>query len=648
MVAELAPRRVGAQPLSLGARAAAVPAAGFAFTAVAALGAGAGGYFAPSWGWSALAFAWVAGLALVFRPAARLGRPELLFAGGVGAFTLWVVASTLWAEAAMLPLREAERAVVYVLAVLAALLVTRGRFNRGLLGGVWAAISLISLYALGTKLVPDRLGEFNSLDDYRLSEPVGYWNALGILAAIGALLALGLTARAQSLLVRALAAASTVVLLPALYLTLSRGSWIALGAGLLVFVALDSRRLQLLTTLVVLAPAPALGVFLASDSDALIVRGSTFDDATREGHRLAVILVLLAVVAAAAAVALRALEQRIRIPPRAQLAFGAVLVLAAAALVVGTFARYGGPVTLAEKGYDSFVSPLPAGSAANPRERLRTLSSRGRVDQWRMAWELSREEPLLGSGAGSYERYWLQHRPNGGVVRDAHSLYLETLAELGPVGLALLIGTLAVPLALAVRARRRALVPAAAAAYVAYLVHAGVDWDWEMPVVTVAALLCAVGILAAGRTERVRPVSTRVRAGLLAATVALGGFAFVGLMGNYALRESRNADDNGELVRAESQARRAIRWAPWSSEPWQALAEVHFERNELGKARAALLEAIEKDRGDWGLWFDLGVASTGPAKQRAYEEAARLNPRGANINVLRILGVLPKLPAEGS
>jgi tetratricopeptide (TPR) repeat protein len=625
-----------------------VPAPGLSLLAVAALGAAGGGYFEPSWGWSALAFAWVAGLALVVRSVPRLGRAELLFVGGLAAFTLWVVASTLWVEAAMLPLREAERTVVYVLAVLAALLVTRARFYRGLLGGAWAAISLIALYALGTKLLPDRFGEFNSLDEYRLSEPVGYWNALGILTVIGALLALGLTARARNLLLRGLAAASTVVLLPALYLTLSRGAWVALGAGLLVCVALDSRRLQLVTTLLVLAPAPALGVFLASDSDALIVRGSTFGDATREGHRLAGILVLLAVAAAGAGVALRLLEQRIRIPPRARLAYAAVLVLTAAALAVGTFARYGGPVTLVERGYESFVNPLPSQSAANPRERLRTLSSPGRVDHWRIALDLAREEPILGSGAGTFERYWLQHRPNRGVVRDAHSLYLEVLAELGPMGLALLIGTLAVPLAVAVRARRRALVPAAAAAYVAYLVHAGVDWDWEMPVVTVAALLCAVGILAAGRTERVRPVSTHVRAALLAATVALGAFAFIGLMANYALAESRNADENDDLRRAESQARRAIRWAPWSSEPWQALAEVHFDRNELAKARAALLEAVERDKGDWAIWFNLGVASTGQAKQRAYEEAARLNPRGGNINVLRTIGVLPKLPPEES
>jgi tetratricopeptide (TPR) repeat protein len=137
-----------------------------------------------------------------------------------------------------------------------------------------------------------------------------------------------------------------------------------------------------------------------------------------------------------------------------------------------------------------------------------------------------------------------------------------------------------------------------------------------------------------------------VRFALLAGVVALGGFAFVGLMGNYALSESREAEGSGDLAYAEEQARTAIRWAPWSPEPWEALAAVHFERNDLPAARAALLHAIRKDRGDWALWYDFGVASTGAAKQRAYQQAARLNPLARNIRVLRTVGVLPKLPQE--
>jgi hypothetical protein len=637
----IAVERLAVEPIRLVDRGRALAPAALAASSLTAIAAAGGGYFPASWGWSALAFAWVAGLALALRQSVRLSRAELLFLGGVGLVGVWTFASMLWAEAAGLPVREAERLAVYVTAALAALLVTSTRLYRGLLGGAWAAITLVALYALATRLVPDRYGEFDSLGDYRLGEPIGYWNGLGILTVIGAVLALGLAARARSALLRALAGASTVVLVAVLYFTFSRGAWIALVIGLLAAIALDPRRLQLTTTLLVLAPAPALGVLLASQSDALIRRGATFEDATTEGHRLTLVLLGLAALAGAAAAGLAALEGRVRPPRSLRIGYGAALLLVAAALLTGAFVKYGGPVTIVERGYGAFTDPTPPGSAANPHERLLSLASPARSKQWRVAWEQYKDHSLLGSGAGSYERFWLRDRPDGGVVRDAHNLYLETLAELGPVGLALLLGTVAVPLAVAVRARRRALVPAAAGAYAAYLVHAGVDWDWELPAVTVAALFCAAGLLVAGRTPSARRISPRGRAALLAATAVLAAFAFVGLMGNQAVAASNNAEEAERLAQAESQAQRATRWAPWSAEPWQALARVHFERNDLRAARAALLEAVERDRGDWAIWYDLGVASTGRAQQRAYEEAARLNPRSRNVEVLRIVGVLP-------
>ncbi len=87
-------------------------------------------------------------------------------------------------------------------------------------------------------------------------------------------------------------------------------------------------------------------------------------------------------------------------------------------------------------------------------------------------------------------------------VRDAHSLYLETAAELGVVGLALLLCALGAPLVAAVAARDRTRVATAAAAYVVFLVHAGLDWDWEMPVTVLAGLACGAAVLAGVRETR--------------------------------------------------------------------------------------------------------------------------------------------------
>jgi hypothetical protein len=69
--------------------------------------------------------------------------------------------------------------------------------------------------------------------------------------------------------------------------------------------------------------------------------------------------------------------------------------------------------------------------------------------------------------------------------------------------------------------------PAAAAAYVAFLVHAGLDWDWEMPVVVVAALSCAAALVTGMLTARQR-VGPVTRGAVLAAALVLGAFAIAG------------------------------------------------------------------------------------------------------------------------
>ena len=159
------------------------------------------------------------------------------------------------------------------------MLLLRRRSGSTLLLGVWFAGFVVSTYGLSTRLFPDRLGTFDPTSDCRLWNPVGYRNAFGILAAIGALLALGLAARSGPA-VRSLAAASTVVFLLTLYFTYSRGSWIAFFFGLAVAIALDRRRLQLITTALVLTPWPLIAIWVASTSPALSREGPSLGAAT--------------------------------------------------------------------------------------------------------------------------------------------------------------------------------------------------------------------------------------------------------------------------------------------------------------------------------------------------------------------------------
>ncbi len=611
-----------------------------AFAGIAALVAGfaaaGGGYFPTAWGWSALALLWVAALALMLAPAIELTRLELGTLAGWTALAAWTWLSSAWSKDVNQSVLEGERLLVFVAGVGALVLVARRISAATVGGGVLTGIAAVSAYSLATRLFPDRLGSFDSIAGYRLAAPIGYWNSLGLLAVLGSLLALGVVADSRSRALRAAAAASLAVLVPTMYFTFSRGSWIALGIGLVAGAALHPRRGRLAAALVAAAPAPALGVWLASSSEALTRQNTSVAAAARDGHLLALELVLLAAGAAALVLLLGALERRERAARAVHAAAAATCLAIVAVAVAAALAHYGNPASAARRAYDSFTAP-PPNTGVDLNKRLFTFSSNGRLDLWRAAWQGARAHPVLGSGAGSYEQSWLQHRKVPLKVRDAHSLYLETLAELGPVGLALLLGALLTPLVAAVRARRRPLVALAAGGYVAYLVHAGVDWHWEASAVTLTALLVGASIVVAARPEdeELRPMSPRLRYGLLAGTLALAAVAFVGLVGNMALAESGKAARAGDWAKSESQARRAATWAPWSPEPWRLVGEAQLARGELAQARASFRKAIGKDERDWSLWLDLARASEGKAQLAALAQATRLNPLSPEIAQLR-------------
>ena len=384
--------------------------------------------------------------ALLVRPHANLGLLTLAMPALLGVLVVWTLASLAWGSSSE-AVPEVERTLMYMSASLALAVVLRRGATTGVLIGLWAGILAISLYALATRLFPEQLAVFDQIAGYRLSEPVGYWNALGLLASFGLLLAFGLAGRAEQLLVRIPAAASTVPLALTCYFTFSRGAWLGLTAGLLVALLIDPRRLQLALTAAVIAPWCGCAVVLASRSGPLTEDGGhTLAAAAADGRALAAVGVGLALFAAGAVCILAALESRVRVGSTAQRVGSGAVVAGVAALVVAVVLVLGGPAKIAS----SFAAEYTEQSE-DLDDRLFSLSGNGRVDIWRVGWHMAAEHPLTGSGAGSYQRHWLEERPDEAPVRDAHSFYLEMLAELGPVGLALVVALFGFPLVLAVK-----------------------------------------------------------------------------------------------------------------------------------------------------------------------------------------------------
>ena len=132
-------------------------------------------------------------------------------------------------------------------------------------------------------------------------------------------------------------------------------------------------------------------------------------------------------------------------------------------------------------------------------QRLVSLTN-DRYAYWGVALDSFARHPLVGVGTAGFREEWLAHRPLPEIARDAHSLYIETAAELGLVGVAILAALIA-GVAGAARGAVRVYpvrAPGMVAGVVAFGVHAGLDWDWEFPALSLIPIILIGAVIAAG------------------------------------------------------------------------------------------------------------------------------------------------------
>lgn len=595
------------------------------FAAVGWMSVAEGGFFATSWGWPTLGFLLAAGVAFVARDRVRLGGRDRVLITALAALVCWDALSAVWASGAELPLEASELALLYLAAATVYLLLDSTSLPLGIL----CAVTPVATYSLATRLVPDHVGTYDPLNNnYLLAGPTGYQNCLGMLCALGILIALGLVAYETRRFCRIAAAVSIVVLLPTLYFTFSRGAAAALLLGILAVAAWDPRRLRFSVTALLALPLPVLGVLLASRSGPLTQAGASLSAAANDGHRLVGALTVLCALQAGVILLLSALDRRVSITYRLGRMYPLALAGATVVLIVAGAARVGNPVSFVSRATDAFSARSPAYSG-NLNNRLVTLSGHARSDYWAAAWREVAEHPVLGGGGDTFRRYWLLYRSLPYGVLNVHNLYLETLADLGPVGLFLLLGALAVPLAAARRARRRPMVPVVAGAYVAAMTHAAIDWDWQLPALTLSTLALGATLVVAAREPREdRAVTTRVRVAIIPVTLALVGFVFVAQLGYEQLAAAEDASARGQDRASLADASKARQWLPWAAAPWQVSGTAYLAEDRLRAAHASFSAALRREPSDWSSWLGLSQSSTGSSRARALAQAARLNPLG--------------------
>jgi hypothetical protein len=470
-------------------RSAALSAARFALLAgPVALSFFSGGYFDEARTWAGFGVWLVVIVALAAGAPLPKGRLAWLTVGGLAGLAAWTLLSALWAPLAGSAYHYGQIAVLYTGVVLAAATLFEPAEVRGIVEPAMAAAALIVVgYGLSARLLPGLLHFARSLSAQgRLEQPLTYWNAMGELAALGFVLSAALAGSARRpRVVRAVAAAGAVPLGVGLYVSFSRGALFACVAGLVTLIVLVRTRQQLVSLGITVGAAVIASLVAAPQHGFSSLSGSL---GSREQQGAIVFVVLVVLAGTAAAVQWRAIARgstaSLNLPRRSPLI--AVSVIAAGLALA---------IVLGAK--EKSVAPLSGGAA-----RLGTLQS-NRYEYWRVALKAFEAEPLRGVGAGGWAVYWLRDRRINAFAQDAHSLPLQTMAELGLIGLALLALFLGGMVGVAARAHRLlpALAGGPAAGFAAYIAHAPLDWDWEMPAVTMVAMLLAGALIAMAQTS---------------------------------------------------------------------------------------------------------------------------------------------------
>jgi O-Antigen ligase len=551
----------------------------------------------------AVAVALVAvGLGLLGAP--RIGRTGLALVVVLGALGIWLAASITWSIAPDRSWDTFNRCAA-VLAFLALGMLLAGAAGRAAarLAAVvlTVATSAVLVWALVEKVFPgldpggDRVA--------RLREPIGYWNALALLANVALALGLWLGAtRGHRALVRVAGALVVYVATLALLLTLSRSGVVAGAAVVVLWVALARERVEGGLVLAAGVIPAALVAGWAYTRPALVEDMALRADREADGAVLGVLalggaLLVVAVVALAVRRPLGAVAR-----DRVARGLVVVAVVGAAAALAGVVYAVGNTTT----------STVSCAETVNDPSRLGSFSLSNRVCWWREARDVYSEHAPLGAGAGTFELARRVHRLDARNVSQPHSVPLQQLADAGIAGAALWVALLLAGGLVCVGALRRLDGPerAAAAALVAapaaFFLHSLVDYSWDFLAVT-APTAVALGVLAASgrepRAARSRPL-VAVAAVLLA--VALVSFASPRLS-DRDVRASTSALDDEDFTRSRELAERARLLNPYSPEPHWALAR---RSQRLGYRRAAeahLVDAVELQPENPETWYRLGM-----------------------------------------
>jgi O-antigen ligase/polysaccharide polymerase Wzy-like membrane protein len=544
--------------------------------------------------WIGSAAVVVAAVGWALRPP-QLSRPGLVFFTALGAFVIWQGLSISWSIQPARSWDYTNRGLVYfAFAAVGALL--GGVPVRRIAQAAAVLLGALFVWALTAKVAPGLYEDYGRLA--RLRYPVGYWNELALLAAASVPLGLWLAGdRSNDRRVRTGGALLLYAALVVAVLTYSRVGIVLTVAAALAWLALDRDRL------VSVAPLAVGWVLAAAVAGAALLLPGVSDNAQSDDARLQDGLVFGAVFVVGAAVvvfALRFVQERAvdrRLARRVTAGLAGLVVVALAIAVV----RAGGPVDFVSDRWHEFSNPASA-QVANTEGRFATVSSSNRWRWWQEAWNAFVDDPLQGTGAGTFGLTDRLERDTSLAVTEPHSAPLQDLTETGIVGFLLIVAALVAAAVAIWRRERTPAVIALALGAVACVVHSLVDIDWDYVAVQ-GPFFLTVGALVSGRAA---PMPGRPW--LRSAVIGLAALAVLYSLASpyFADRRVDKAYDalvRPDLARARAEAKAAHALNPLAVEPLWVWALTEPDEKALELYR----EARDLEPKNPETWYRLGL-----------------------------------------
>jgi tetratricopeptide (TPR) repeat protein len=318
-----------------------------------------------------------------------------------------------------------------------------------------------------------------------------------------------------------------------MFLSYSRGSLVAAGLGAIAWFAFVPLRLRSLPVLLVPGVVVAPVLVWALGRDEFTKDGLPAAVRANVGPEFGLILWAVRVLLLAFGLAI-GFQSRDWIPSfrkrkRAGVTAGAVaLAIPLVLLTSVAVSSRGLPGTVSDRW--SELTSESATTPGGPQRLIRASSTRGRY--WRQAGKVYADLPVTGSGMGTFGIARLRYRKDQLVAQHAHGFIAQTAADLGTLGLLVILAFAGAWFISAARttglerdpARRegasghwdadRVATTALALAALVYALQSAIDWTWFVPGPTIIAILLAGYV--AGRGPAPQP------AGMPSAIAAAG------------------------------------------------------------------------------------------------------------------------------